>query len=62
MIGSWYRWAWSKYPRESWDRPGGRKGQRCRLLAVGAKNSALVEFEDGQRFVTSRYGLRRKPC
>ena len=36
-----------------------RYGQRCRLLARGALNSVLVEFEDGRRVVTSRYALRR---
>lgn len=36
-----------------------RKGQRCRVLARGAMNSALVEFEDGAREVISRNALRR---
>jgi hypothetical protein len=36
-----------------------RKGQRCRVLVRGALNSVLVEFEDGQRVVTSRYAVRR---
>lgn len=45
-------WFWtSKLPE--------RKGQRCRLLAVGKKNSALVEFEDGFRVLTSRYAVRK---
>jgi hypothetical protein len=50
-----YVWAWRV-------RPVGedRKGQRCRVLVRGAMNSALVEFEDGVRYVTSRNGLRRK--
>lgn len=38
-----------------------RKGQPCRLLATGSLNSALVEFADGARVVTSRYALRRLP-
>ena len=41
-----------------WDRCG-RKGQRCRVLARGRMNSALVEFDDGWRMVTSRNALRR---
>ncbi len=36
----------------------GRKGQRCRVLVRGGMNSALVEFEDGYRVVTSRNALR----
>lgn len=45
-----YVWFWRRM---------GRKGQRCRVLARGTMNSALVEFEDGFRAVTSRNGLRR---
>jgi len=41
-------------------RLGERCGQRCRVVARGAKNSVLVEFEaDGYRVVTSRYAVRR---
>jgi hypothetical protein len=36
-----------------------RFGKRCRVLARGKMNSALVEFEDGFRVVTSRNYLRR---
>lgn len=55
-----YRWAWAKYPTapDSWT-PGNRKGQRCQLLAVGRRNAVLVQFEDGTKYITSRYGLRR---
>jgi hypothetical protein len=35
------------------------KGRRCRVVARGAMNSALVEFEDGQREIVSRNALRR---
>lgn len=35
-----------------------RKGQRCRVLVRGAKNSVLVEFEDGETVVTSRFAVR----
>jgi hypothetical protein len=45
-----YRWHWNRL---------GRKGQRCRVVARGRMNSALLEFEDGFRVVTSRSGLRR---
>ncbi len=37
-----------------------RKGQTCRVLARGAMNSCLVEFDDGWRMVTSRNAIRRK--
>ncbi len=35
------------------------KGRRCRVLARGVLNSALVEFEGGERHVVSRNALRR---
>lgn len=40
-------------------RLGTRKGQRCRIVARGALNSVLIEFEDGFRVVTSRYAVRK---
>lgn len=57
-----YIWAWN--PKLAWDRGTpprtlDRKGQRCRVLARGRMNSALLEFEDGHRVVTSRSGIRR---
>lgn len=39
---------------------GTRKGMRCRVLVRGAKNSALIEFEDGYQAITSRNALRRR--
>ena len=37
-----------------------RKGEACRIIAVGRKNSALVEFErDKFRVITSRYAVRK---
>lgn len=42
-----------------WDRLG-RKGQSCRVVVRGARNSALIEFEDGKRIVTSRNSLARR--
>ncbi|MEO9613621.1 MAG: hypothetical protein ABJG86_11150 [Nitratireductor sp.] len=41
-----------------WNRMG-RKGQRCRVTARGALNSARVEFDDGFVAIISRYALRR---
>lgn len=36
-----------------------RFGQPCRVVARGKMNSALVEFADGHRVITSRNYLRR---
>lgn len=47
-----HRWFWRKYLGE-------RRDQPCRIVAVGAMNAILVEFEDGYRAVTSRYAVRR---
>lgn len=47
-----HRWFWRKYLGE-------RRGQPCRVIAVGRMNSALVEFEDGYRVITSRYAVRK---
>lgn len=59
-----YRWAWGQKP--AWDRgtpprlfDRDRKGELCRVLCRGRMNSALIEFWDGYRTVTSRNGLRR---
>lgn len=55
-----YVWHWCQGPWRVFDRE--RKGERCRVVCRGAMNSALVEFEDGWRTVTSRNGLRRAPA
>ena len=47
-----YIWYWRK-------RLPDRKGQPCKVLARGSMNSILIEFEDGERFVTSRYAVRK---
>lgn len=36
-----------------------RFGKACRVIVRGAMNSALVEFEDGYKVVTSRNYFRR---
>ncbi len=66
-VGDWYRWPWfglgdnwKRWPTERWGEPGTRQGQRCRLLAVGAKDTALVQFEDGRLYRTDRKGLRKE--
>lgn len=47
-----HRWYWRKWLPE-------RHGQPCRVLATGRLNSALVEFADGFRVITSRYAVRK---
>jgi hypothetical protein len=54
-----YIWHWGPHPDKPWMTQLDRKGQRCRVLARGSMNSALIEFEDGSRSVVSRNGLRR---
>lgn len=49
-----HRWHWRKLLPE-------RHGQLCRVLATGRMNSALVEFEDGHKVITSRYAVRKLP-
>lgn len=41
------------------EKRAGLYGRRCRVIARGRMNSVLIEFEDGQREVVSRYALRR---
>lgn len=36
------------------------KNRKCRILATGKKNSALIEFEDGQKEIVSRRALRNE--
>lgn len=38
-----------------------RKGTRCRVLARGNLNTALIEFEDGVKHVVSRHAFRKIP-
>ncbi len=45
-------WFWKSKLRE-------RKGQPCRVLARGKKNSILVEFKDGYKVITSRFAVRK---
>lgn len=61
-------WTWSwrtpTYPgvtaRVPWFADGvDRAGQRCRVVVRGSMNTALIEFADGWRVVTSRGGIRR---
>lgn len=46
----WFRWR--KF-RPDW------YGRRCRIIARGTMNSALIEFDDGERAVVSRWAIRK---
>lgn len=37
-------------------------GRICRVLARGKMNSILIEFEDGQKEITSRLSIVKKPA
>ena len=48
-----YRW------NRTWIRPIDRKGQRCRILARGKRNTVALEFDDGFQVVTSAWAIQR---
>jgi len=52
MMTHVYAWKNNSKRVELWRR-------RCRVVARGRMNSILIEFEDGQREITSRYAVRR---
>jgi hypothetical protein len=58
-----YRYVWGprikRWPKGSALKQLDRKGARCQVIARGAMNSALIEFEDGARAIVSRNALRR---
>lgn len=54
VMSDWYIYRWKNNPKRAT-----LCGRKCRVLVRGAMNSALVEFEDGQREVISRNALRR---
>ena len=37
------------------------KGRECSVIAYGKRNSALIEFKNGQREIVSRRSYRHKP-
>jgi hypothetical protein len=49
-----YRFVWKNNPRRET-----LYGRACRVVTRGKMNSALVEFENGQREIVSRNALRR---
>jgi hypothetical protein len=48
-------YAWRNNPRRA-----ALYGRHCRIVAVGAMGTVLVEFEDGERVTTSRRALRKR--
>jgi hypothetical protein len=48
-------WYWHPKPWRSIN----RKGERCRVLARGKKNTIAVEFEDGFKVLTARFAVRK---
>lgn len=49
-----YRYAWGNNEKRKT-----MKSRRCVVIVRGRMNSALIEFENGQREVVSRNALRR---
>jgi hypothetical protein len=49
-----YIYVWGNNPKRAT-----MKGRKCKVVARGAMNSCLVEFEDGQREVVSRNAIRK---
>lgn len=35
------------------------KGRKCHIVATGKKNSIMIEFENGQREIISRFAIRK---
>lgn len=48
-----YLYFWKKYRPEL-------KGKPCRIVETGKKNSIEIEFESGERMITSRYAVRKR--
>jgi hypothetical protein len=51
-----YHYTWRNNPKRAT-----LYGRLCKVLARGKMNSALVEFENGQREIVSRNALRVSP-
>lgn len=35
------------------------KGRKCKIICTGSMNSCMIEFENGQKEITSRRALRK---
>ena len=49
-------WFWNPRMGES-----SRKGKLCRVVTRGKRNSVMVELEDGEIVIASRYAIRKVP-
>jgi hypothetical protein len=49
-----YIYVWGNNPKRAT-----MKGRKCKVVARGAMNSCMVEFEDGQREIVSRNSIRK---
>jgi len=54
MMSRRYRYAWGNNEKRAT-----LKDRTCRVIVRGPMNTALVEFENGQREAVSRNALRR---
>ena len=51
----WYIYQWGNNAKRA-----GLKGMRCRVIARGKMNTAMVKFETGQIEITSRNALKKE--
>ena len=51
-----YKYCWGNNPKRA-----AMKGRMCRIIATGKMGSALIEFDNGQREISSRRALRAVP-
>ena len=52
--GKFYVYGWKNNPKRE-----RMYGKKCRVMAHGKMASVLIEFEDGQKEITSRRALRK---
>lgn len=52
-----YRFGWKNNERRAQ-----LYGRTCRMICRGTMNSCLLEFENGERVVTSRNAIRKSPA
>lgn len=50
----YYKYAWGNNPKRAT-----MKGRMCHIVATGKMGSVLIEFENGQREISSRRALRK---
>lgn len=52
--GEFFEYVWGNNSKRA-----GYKGRICKIIARGKMNSVLIEFENGERTVTSKWALRK---